>query len=91
MSVTLQSVPALRRGVRRQFDTARNAPVLMAPERVVMLDDIADAIIAECDGKRSAGEIAARLAERFGAPEADVLVDVLAFLEELSEASLVAL
>jgi pyrroloquinoline quinone biosynthesis protein D len=91
LSAALQSVPALRRGVRRHFDSTRNTPVLMAPERVVVLDDIADAILAECDGKRSITEIAAILAARFAAPEAEITTDVLAFFTELSDASLVTL
>jgi pyrroloquinoline quinone biosynthesis protein D len=56
-----------------------------------VLDDIADAILAECDGKRSITEIAAILAARFAAPEAEITTDVLAFFTELSDASLVTL
>lgn len=90
MSVTLQSVPRLRRGVRRHFDAARNAPVLMAPERVVMLDEIADAIVANCDGENSVAEIVATLAAHYAAPEAEISADILGFLEELVDSSLVS-
>lgn len=90
MTVTLQSVPKLRRGVRRHFDAARNTPVLMAPERVVVLDDIADAIIAQCDGKRSVAEIVSQLAAQYAAPAAEISNDVLILLEDLVETSLVA-
>jgi len=82
-------VPGLRRGVRRQFDATRNAPVLMAPERVVVLDEIADAIIAKCDGKNSVGVIAGLLAAQFDAPVADVQADVQVFLKELVDKGLV--
>jgi pyrroloquinoline quinone biosynthesis protein D len=88
--LTADSVPALRRGVRRQFDATRNAPVLMAPERVIVLDEIADAIIAQCDGRASVAEIAARLAEQFSAPLEQVREDVAAFLRDLVEKGLVA-
>lgn len=91
MRVTPQSVPRLRRGVRRQFDKARNTAVLMAPERVVVLDDIADAIIGECDGQHSVAEIVAALAARYQAPEDEIIGDVTAFFEELTQAALVTL
>ncbi len=90
MSVTPDSIPALRRGVRRQFDATRNAAVLMAPERVIVLDEIADAIIAQCDARASVAEIAARLAEQFAAPVEQVREDVAAFLQDLVEKGLVA-
>ncbi len=91
MRVTQQSVPRLRRGVRRQFDKARNTAVLMAPERVVVLDDIADAIIGECDGQRSVAEIVATLAARYQASEDEISGDITSFFEELTQAALVTL
>ncbi|MGE4480394.1 pyrroloquinoline quinone biosynthesis peptide chaperone PqqD [Acidocella sp.] len=91
MRVTPHSVPRLRRGVRRQFDKARNTAVLMAPERVVVLDDIADAIVAECDGQRSVAEIVTVLATRYQAPEAEISADVTVFFEDLAQAALVTL
>ncbi len=84
-------MPRLRRGVRRQFDKARNTAVLMAPERVVVLDDIADAIVAECDGQRSVAEIVAALAARYQAPEEEISNDVRDFFESLADAALVTL
>ena len=90
MNVTPQSVPKLRRGVRRHFDAARNAPVLMAPERVVMLDAIADAIVMHCDGETNVAQIATALAARYAAPETEISADVIGFLEELVESSLVS-
>jgi pyrroloquinoline quinone biosynthesis protein D len=89
MMLTRTSVPALRRGVRRHFDKARNAPVLMAPERVIMLDEIADAIVAECDAVSSVAEITARLSRRFATPAADIEADVLAFLQTLLDKGLI--
>lgn len=91
MRVTPQSIPRLRRGVRRQFDTARNTAILMAPERVIILDDIADAILAECDGQQNVGQIVSVLAARYQMPEEDINADVSAFLESLTEAALVSL
>jgi pyrroloquinoline quinone biosynthesis protein D len=89
LSITPASIPALRRGVRRQFDATRSAPVLMAPERVIVLDDIADAIIAQCDARATVAEIAAHLAERFSAPVEQVREDVRLFLQDLVDKGLV--
>ena len=91
LSLTAASVPMLRRSVRRQFDAARNAPILMAPERVVMLDEIADAIITECIAGGSVHMIALRLAARFVAPVDQVEEDVLSFLQDLIDKGLMTI
>jgi pyrroloquinoline quinone biosynthesis protein D len=91
LSVTADSIPALRRGVRRHFDAARNTPVLMAPERVVMLDDIAAAVLDQCDGKQNVAAIVAVLATRYAAPAAEVTKDVIDLLEELVAGMLVTI
>jgi len=90
MPVTAQTIPALRRGIRRQYDAARNAHVLLAPERVIVLDDIALAITEFFDGARSVADISAALATKFEADVAVVQADVIAFVEDLVEKGLVA-
>ena len=47
------SVPSLPRGVKLRFDKARDAWVLLAPERVFMPDQIAVEILKRCDGQAS--------------------------------------
>jgi pyrroloquinoline quinone biosynthesis protein D len=54
-----------------------------------VLDEIADAIIAQCDGRASVEDIAARLAERFSAPVEQVREDVTFFLQDLVDKGLV--
>ena len=88
MNISRNSVPVLRRGVRRQFDAARNAPVLQAPERVVVLDEIADAILGECAAGGCLGQVSERLAVRFQAPREVVEADVIAFFQELFDEGL---
>jgi pyrroloquinoline quinone biosynthesis protein D len=61
----------------------------MAPERVIMLDDIGDAILSECDAVSSIEEITARLSERFTTPAEDIRDDVLAFLQTLIDKGLI--
>ena len=90
MSITATSVPALRRGVRRQFDAVRNAAILMAPERVIVLDDIADAIIGECNAVATVREITARLAARFATAPENIAADITGFLQALVDKGLVS-
>jgi len=79
----LASVPGLRRGIRRQFDATRGAHVLLGPERVIVLDEIAVEIVSLLDGKRTVAEISGELAEKFAADVGEVRADVTAFVEEL--------
>jgi pyrroloquinoline quinone biosynthesis protein D len=90
-AATAQSVPKLRRGVRLQFDTTRGQNVLQCPERIVLLDDIANAIIELCDGSRSIAEISCALAARYEEDVALVEEDVRGFVGELLEKGLVTL
>lgn len=79
------AIPALPRGVRVHFDKVRDTWVLLAPERTVTLDPIAHAILSEIDGKRSLGEITARLAERYAAPPDQIAADSAGFLGALRD------
>jgi len=85
------SVPALARGVRLRFDQARNAWVLLAPERVLMPDEIAVEILKRCDGKAAVGAIVDDLVRTFAAEPAQVAGDVRAFLQDLADKGMVTL
>ena len=78
-----KDIPRLPRGVRLHFDKVRDTWVLLAPERAVTLDGIGHAILNEVDGKRSLGEIARTLSERFGAPVDQITKDSSDFLTAL--------
>jgi pyrroloquinoline quinone biosynthesis protein D len=91
MGVTAASVPALRRGIRRRFDETRQAHVLLGPERVVVLDEIAVAITDLVDAKTSVAEIARTLAKKFAADDAEVEADVTAFVQDLVDKGLAVL
>lgn len=84
MKVSAQSVPALRRGIRRQYDATRAQNVLLCPERVILLDDIGDAILALCDGRKSIAAIALALAARYEEEPALIEADVIGFVEDLA-------
>ncbi|APP74949.1 pyrroloquinoline quinone biosynthesis peptide chaperone PqqD [Xanthomonas vesicatoria] len=75
--ITRESQPALRAGVRLQHDRARDQWVLLAPERVVELDEIALVVAQRFDGARSLAQIAQELAADFDADAAEIEVDVI--------------
>jgi pyrroloquinoline quinone biosynthesis protein D len=79
------AVPALARGVRLRFDKARDAWVLLAPEKVLMPDQIAVEILKRCDGKARLNAIVDDLATTFSADRGQVASDVRAFLQDLAD------
>jgi pyrroloquinoline quinone biosynthesis protein D len=79
------AAPALARGVKLRFDKARDAWVLLAPEKVLMPDQIAIAILKRCDGKAKVTEIIEDLAVTFSADRHQVAGDVRAFLQDLAD------
>jgi len=85
MSIDAGSVPRLRRGVRLQHDATRGGWIVQAPERVLVLDEIAVAVLQHCDGSADVGAIADALARRYDAPRADIESDVVEMLQDLAE------
>ena len=85
------SMPALARGVRLRFDEARSAWVLLAPERVLMPDEIAVEILKRCDGKAAVSAIVDDLVRTFEAEPAQVAGDVRNFLQDLADQGTVTL
>ncbi|TVS00148.1 MAG: pyrroloquinoline quinone biosynthesis peptide chaperone PqqD [Rhodospirillales bacterium] len=83
------SVPRLGRGVRLKDDAARGGWVLLAPERVLVLDDTAHAVLQRLDGKRTVRDIADSLAAEYDAPGGAILRDSLALLRDLAAKGLV--
>ena len=75
------SVPRLAAHVRLRFDKQREQWVLLAPERVFVLDEIALAIVQRCNGSATLGEIADDLARTFEAPREQVLADSSTLLQ----------
>jgi pyrroloquinoline quinone biosynthesis protein D len=85
------SVPRLRPGVKLRFDRTRAAWVLLAPERVLMPDEIAVEILKRCDGKASVAAIVDDLATTFAAERNQIEADVRTFLQDLADKGMVAL
>ncbi|AEO43288.1 pyrroloquinoline quinone biosynthesis peptide chaperone PqqD [Xanthomonas perforans] len=89
--ITRHSQPALRAGVRLQHDRARDQWVLLAPERVVELDDIALVVAQRYDGTRSLAQIAQELAAEFDADAAQIEADVIELTDTLHQKRLLRL
>lgn len=83
--MTPQCVPCLPRGVRLADDRVRGLRVLLGPERVLMLDQIGDAVLSRVDGARSVRAISEDLAQTFAAPRDQIETDVLTYLGDLAD------
>ncbi|MEE7567860.1 pyrroloquinoline quinone biosynthesis peptide chaperone PqqD, partial [Xanthomonas sp. Kuri4-3] len=60
-----------------QHDRVRDQWVLLAPERVIELDETARQVVQRFDGERSLAQIAQALAQEFDAPVAEIEADVI--------------
>ena len=77
------AIPYLPRGVRLHRDRVREAWVLLAPERAIMLDEIGHAVLTEIDGARSFEQITAALAAKYDAPQDEIAGDCAGLLGAL--------
>jgi pyrroloquinoline quinone biosynthesis protein D len=79
------SIPRFPRGTRFRFDATRNAWVILAPERLMMPDEIAAEVLKLVDGARTITTISEQLAGQFNAPHDEILGDILTMLQELAD------
>jgi len=85
MIVVEDLVPQFPRGVRLKHDKARGQWVILAPERMFALDDIAQAIMQQIDGEKNVSTIVDALAETFQAPRDLILQDVLTLMQDFAD------
>ncbi len=78
------SAPRLKPGVRLHRDRVRGRDVLLAPERVVELDEAALAILSRLDGATGLAAIAAALAAEYDADAAEIEADAAALIADLA-------
>jgi coenzyme PQQ biosynthesis protein PqqD len=78
------SRPKLAAKARLRWDRREGKDILLYPERGLLLNPVAGAIVRLCDGSRTAEDITREVAASFPAtaPE-EVARDVAEFLEEL--------
>jgi len=78
-------VPAFNRGFRLRHDAVRDAWVVLAPERLLLLDQIGAAVLQLVDGVRTVPDIVAALAVQFDAPATQIAGDVDTMLRDLQQ------
>ena len=84
--VSEDSVLKLGRGIQHRYDKQRDAWVLMAPERVVVLDEIAQAVMSEVlTSQGTLGQVIDTLAAQYGAPRAEIAGDVLELIQSFTD------
>ena len=76
-------IPRFARGVRLQEDKARGRWIVMAPERMFVLDETALEVLRMVDGARDVEAIMDALAARFEAPREEIAGDVRPMLDDL--------
>jgi pyrroloquinoline quinone biosynthesis protein D len=89
-TITAASVPRLPPHIKLRFDAVRQRWTLLAPERVLVPDEIATEVLQCCDGVRTVGTIAETLARKYEAAVDEVQGDIIARLQELADKGAVA-
>ncbi len=79
------SRPHLPRHVKLRFDKVRERWVILAPERVLVPDDISVEVLQLCDGVRRLNDVVAILAAKFTADPDLILTDCLSLLQDLAD------
>ena len=79
------TAPAFNRGFRLRHDEVRGAWVVLAPERLFLLDGPAVEVLKLVDGTRTVPEIVDELAAKFAAPREAIAADVDIMLRDLSD------
>jgi pyrroloquinoline quinone biosynthesis protein D len=85
ISVSEVSRPQLPRHTRLKFDETRRVWVILAPERVLVPDEIAVEVLQLCDGVRSVADMVDQLAAKYSAEREAIATDVIAMLQDLSD------
>jgi len=87
--ISAASQPAFPRHIRLQHHHASGRWVIMAPERIFNLDDIAVAVLRLCDGVRTVEQIALELSVSYSAPKERILADITPMLQDLADKGVV--
>jgi coenzyme PQQ biosynthesis protein PqqD len=88
--ISLASKPRLATKARLHYDRHQGRHMLLYPEKGLLLNDSALAILRLCSGELTVADIVARLLQRRGATPAESLErDVLSFLNTLAQRALI--
>jgi coenzyme PQQ biosynthesis protein PqqD len=88
--ISLASKPRLATKARLHYDRHAGRHMLLYPEKGLLLNDSALAILRLCSGELTVADIVARLLQRRGTTPAESLErDVLSFLNTLAQRALI--
>ena len=82
-TVGAQAQPRLAPHVRLRFDERRERWVVLAPERLLLPDEIAMEVLHRCDGRTPIAAMVEGFATTFDASREEIMEDVLALVQEL--------
>tara|TARA_B100000459_G_C8460393_1_gene149734 strand:- start:122 stop:409 length:288 start_codon:yes stop_codon:yes gene_type:complete len=77
--------PKFPKHVKFRHNKARDEWVILAPERLVKLDQVAVEVLKLVDGQNSVIQISEQLSKKFNAPRETITKDVIVMLQELSD------
>ena len=84
--VSSEIILKLPRHAKLRFDKARDKWIILAPERVFELDEIAYEVISRCDGERMVTDVVNELCLKFDQVEREVIMnDVVGMLQNLAD------
>jgi pyrroloquinoline quinone biosynthesis protein D len=90
-AITKECRPKLARKAKLKWDRHANTHMLLYPERGLVLNETATAIVKLCDGERTVAQIASELAEDNESARSRIEGDVVLFLESLLERALLTI
>ena len=77
--------PKFPKHVKFRHNKARDEWGILAPERLVKLDQVAVEVLKLVDGQNSVIQISEQLSKKFNAPRETITKDVIVMLQELSD------
>ena len=84
--ISSEIILKLPRHAKLRFDKARDKWIILAPERVFELDEIAYEVISRCDGERTVTDVVNELWLKFDQVEREVIMnDVVGMLQNLAD------
>ena len=84
--VSREIILKLPRHAKLRFDKTRDKWIILAPERVFELDEIAYEVISRCDGERTVTDVVNELCLKFDQVEREVIMnDVVGMLQNLAD------
>ena len=84
--ISSEIILKLPRHAKLRFDKARDKWIILAPERVFELDEIAYEVISRCNGERTVTDVVNELCLKFDQVEREVIMnDVVGMLQNLAD------